>query len=75
MLGLVRKAWSGLRARSHVTNSRHPPADDGRGEISDRIRARYDTARREAKKPARQWLRENGVMQDWSDARKAADRW
>lgn len=75
MLGLVEKGWSRLRGRWTSKKSGDSAVGDAASDISDRIRARYDTARRETKKPTRRWLQQQGVMEDWSDAWKAVDRW
>lgn len=59
------------RLRGNSGSSRQEnraPGDDSN--LSERIRERYDTARK-VKPPTRQWLRNHGVREDWDDVWRA----
>jgi hypothetical protein len=75
MLGLVANSLARFRAHwralPHGVSTKEKKARD---DISERIRARYDTARKRANQPTRQWLLEHGVRDDWIDAWRAVDR-
>jgi hypothetical protein len=76
MLGLVGKSWARLCASWRTTTRRHSTEENTASEdVSDRIRARYDTARKRPDQPTKEWLREHGVRDDWSDAWRTVDRW
>jgi hypothetical protein len=75
MLHLVETGWNRLRARWNAALGLSPERTAGGAELSDRIRARYDTARKHPRHPTNEWLREHGVRDDWMDAWRAVDRW
>lgn len=73
MTSLLRRGFNRLYARLWAN---HPHSKDAAGEdMSNRIRARYDTARKKPVQPTRQWMREHGVYDDWTDTWRAVDRW
>jgi hypothetical protein len=77
MSGLVARGWAWLRARLGAGQGRRiadgAPSNEAAA-VSKRIRARYDTARKQQVVPTRQWLREHGVLDDWQDAGRLLDR-
>jgi hypothetical protein len=74
MLGLVRNSWAWLRDRWVLRRVLSAEENAAREDISGRIRARYDTARKGADQPTKEWLREHGVRDDWIDAWRTVDR-
>ena len=77
MLRLMGTGWTWLLARMSARSDGAAMSKrdaDESAEISDRIRERYDTARKQPQRPTRQWLREHGVLDDWNDAWRTSDR-
>ncbi len=67
--------WTGLCSRLGVgQGGRSANSGSSREEVSRRIRERYDTARKQAARPTREWLRQHGVLDDWNDAWRSFDR-
>jgi hypothetical protein len=67
----LKAQWNRLRrsSQSNRIENRDPGCDP---DLSERIRERYDTARK-VKPPTKQWLRNHGVRDDWDDAWRATN--
>jgi len=75
MLQYITRGWDRIMARMRGPSLRESAGDvrpAERQDLSSRIRARYDTARKQdGERLTRQWLRDRGVLDDWHDAWRA----